>query len=82
MGPSLTTSEINGDFGRKSQNFATSGQLTRPLRGSFKILNFVTALVLDNLVSCPYQMVERVSLTCAFVSIHYQRVTDRQTDLP
>jgi len=52
MGPSLTVSEINGDFGRKPQIFSYLHLFITPL-GEF-LSNFVTAVALKSrLMSIP-----------------------------
>jgi len=77
MNLSRTVSEINGDFGRKSQMFPTPVYLS-PLKELH--LEFCNGGSAQKTNPCPYQSMERVYMTIfAFVYI-YQSVRDRRTD--
>jgi len=71
-------SEINGDFSRKSRIFPLAPVLLTPLLREFP-LEFCNGGMTKKLVSCPYQMVECLTM-CVFVAIQYHSVTYRQTD--
>ena len=78
MGLSCTVSEIDGDFCRKSQIFPTLLYLTLPPR-EFS-LEFCNGGSAYKTWAMPLPDVGKSLTKCAFISIQYQSVTDRQTD--
>ena len=78
MGLSFTVSEINGDFGRKSQFFSATVYFALPLKGFPLELGTGAGVKKTRVMGLPGR--ERSLTISSAVWIQYTNVSDRRTD--
>ena len=80
MGPSLTISEINGDFSRKSQIFPTTVYLTPPLKGLSSDLGIGDRSQKTRMMGLPARERSLTITSALWIQYIYTNVTDGRTD--